>query len=94
MKKSKKYFRQIDKLETQVLKEPILLWELEKNGDYNAFSILAYQTLANDNSRHIVLVQCFYDGSCLSVYLPDGEITYQGSAAKVAKLPLKGALVE
>lgn len=84
-KKSKKYFDLLKRMEEEMDKASdgvcSCLWELERVGEFNSFSILAYNV-----KYKVVLLQNQWDGSGLFVYLPDGENTFKGSGDKIKQL--------
>lgn len=58
------------------------MWQIERNGEMNSFTISAYMV----EGGRIVLTQNWHNGDGIHLYLPDGEITFQGSRKKVEQL--------
>lgn len=85
-KKSQKYFEIINRLELEVLHNPLLVWQMEKVGEVNSFSIMMYQTTTEVSKRALIIAQVWYNGAGVNCYLPDGESTWEGSRIKISKL--------
>lgn len=78
-KKTAKYFELQERFETEVLRGAPLMWQLERAGEFNSFTVSAYMI-----GGKIVLTQNWWNGNGIHLYLPDGEITFQGSRQAIA----------
>lgn len=82
--KSKQYFKLISKMEdflTGSFNVVGRVWQLEKVGEHNSFSILGYMV-----ESKIILFQCWYNGNGIHCFLPDGQMTYDGTIKQIKKM--------
>ncbi len=80
-KKTERYYTLLDQFQAGLPEYWFVLWKIERESEMNSFSILAYSI-----GSKVVLVQNFYNGAGLFIYLPDSSLTFEEIHKNISKL--------